>query len=83
MSAYFAFEQTSPAGDLKQFVFRLDDPAKIDEAHSILAGAEPLRVRVQGIVVKGAADYNPGGRFTSIRRPLASLRCRSKCVMPT
>ncbi|MBS80718.1 hypothetical protein [Variovorax sp.] len=63
MSAYFAFEQTSPAGDLKQFVFRLDDPAKIDEAHSILAGAEPLRVRVQGIVVKGAADYNPGWSF--------------------
>jgi hypothetical protein len=63
MSAYFAFEQTSPEGELKQFVFRLDDLAKIDEARRILAGSEPLKVHVQGTIIARAADYNPDWSF--------------------
>lgn len=63
MSAYFSFEQTTPKGDLKHFVFRLDDAAKIDEARQILGGAKPLKVHVQGTIVSTPVDYNPGWSF--------------------
>lgn len=63
MSAYFAFEQATPQGDLRRFVFRLDELAKIAEARRILAGAEPLKVHVQGTVVPQAQSYNPDWSF--------------------
>ncbi len=63
MSAYFAFEQMSPKGQLEQFVFRLDDPARIAQARSILATGEQLKVHVQGTVVAQSVDYNPGWSF--------------------
>lgn len=63
MSAYFVFEQTSPKGELNEFVFRLDDQAKIAEARRILATGEQLRVHVQGTVIGRPAEYNPGWSF--------------------
>ena len=63
MSAYFAFEQTSPKGELKQFVFRLDDPAKIAEARHILATSDELKGHVQGTIVQRPVDYNPSWSF--------------------
>lgn len=63
MSAYFYFEQTSPEGELKRFVFRLDDDVKILEARRILGGGDPLKVHVQGTVVPIRADYNPDWSF--------------------
>lgn len=63
MSAYFAFDQTSPEGDLRKFVFRLDDLDKIREARAILADITSLKVHVQGSIVPQRAEYNPGWSF--------------------
>lgn len=63
MSAYFAFEQTSPKGELKHFVFRLDDVAKILEARQILGDTELIKAHVQGTIIPKAADYNPDWSF--------------------
>ena len=63
MSAYFSFEQSSPSGALQHFVFRLDDPDKVEQARHILTSGEELRVHVQGTVIPKAADYNPGWGF--------------------
>ncbi len=63
MKAYFAFEQISPAGELKQFVFQLQDPAKIKEARRILASGDQLKMHVQGKIVPSPIDYNPGWAF--------------------
>jgi len=63
MSAYFAFEQISPEGELEQFVFRLDDPIRIEEARRILASGEKLKTHVQGTIVQRPVGYNPGWSF--------------------
>lgn len=63
MRAYFAFEQLIPSGELKQFVFQLNDAAKIEEARRILASGNQLKAHVQGKVVPRPADYNPGWSF--------------------
>ena len=61
-AAYFVFEQKSPEGELEQFVFKLTDQVKIDEARAILAEKRP-NDSVQGTVVQKQAPYNPGWSF--------------------
>lgn len=63
MTAYFVFEQLSPAGEAALFVFKLTDPSKIAAARSILQGTERDKVHVQGTVVKTRAPYNPNWSF--------------------
>ena len=63
MSAYFAFEQASPEGELKYFVIRLDDPVKIAHARRVVSGEDTLHVHVHGTVVPTAKPYNPDWSF--------------------
>lgn len=63
MAAYFAFEQASPTGEIKEFVFELTDEAKIAEARAILSAPDSSRVHVQGTVVRGRVPYNPAWSF--------------------
>lgn len=63
MSAYFKFHQTSPEGELKAFVFRLDDERKITEARAILKNPASIKGHVQGTIVSSPAPYNPGWSF--------------------
>ena len=58
MEAYFAFEQTSPKGDVNEFVFMLRDGDRIAEARQILQDPGATKVHVQGTVVKSRAPYN-------------------------
>ena len=62
-TAYFQFEQTSPKGELKTFVFKLVDDAKIAEARAILAQRNPTKVHVQGKIIARSASYNPPWSF--------------------
>ena len=41
------------------FIFKLTDPAKIQEARDILAGRQTDATQIMGIIVKEPADYNP------------------------
>jgi hypothetical protein len=59
MAAYFVFDQTSPSGDLNEFVFMLRDESRIEEARRILGDPASYKVHVQGKVVKRRAPYNP------------------------
>ena len=63
MSAYFVFEQSDPAGVIREFVFQLDDPIKIAEARKILTNSKALNRHVMGTVVQSRADYNPKWSF--------------------
>jgi len=63
MAAYFVFEQLSPDGELKEFVFKLEDELKIATAREILADPNSINSHVQGTIVSVAADYNPGWSF--------------------
>lgn len=63
MSAYFSFQQTSPKGELKNFVFRLDDERQIAEARAILKDSASIKNHVQGTIVPSPAPYNPGWSF--------------------
>lgn len=63
MGAYFAFEQVSPAGELKRFVFQLIEDKKIEHARDIIAGIEKTKVHVQGTVVPTRMAYNPDWSF--------------------
>lgn len=63
MSAHFSFQQTSPTGELKTFVFRLDDERMIAEARAILKDPASIKGHVQGTIVPSPAPYNPGWLF--------------------
>ncbi|WP_063749050.1 hemopexin repeat-containing protein [Streptomyces sp. NRRL B-24484] len=58
--AYFAFT-CQPASD--EFVFRLTDDAKIEEARKILRGEQKDRIHVLGRLIKRPASYNPGWSY--------------------
>jgi hypothetical protein len=51
MAAYFAFEQNSPKGERKIFVFKLIDKARISEARAILRQPHPTKDHVQGTII--------------------------------
>jgi len=63
MAAYFSFQQESPDGGLHEFIFKLEDAAKIDEARSILANPSATKVHVLGTIVTSPAPYNPAWSF--------------------
>jgi hypothetical protein len=63
VEAYFVFQQTSPAGDLKKFVFQLTDETKIKLARSILSDPNSARRHVQGTIIPKPATYNPEWSF--------------------
>ncbi len=63
MAAYFAFEQKSPKGELKHFVFKLVDETRISEARAILLQSHPTKNHVQGKIVISRAPYNPEWSF--------------------
>ena len=63
MPTYFVFEQETPQGDKREFVFELDDEAKIAEARAILANPRSLKNHVQGKIIAKSAAYNPGWSF--------------------
>ena len=63
MTAYFVFEQKSPKGELREFVFELHDEAKIAEARAILADTDTLKNHVQGTIIPRPIPYNPGWSF--------------------
>ncbi|WP_250501740.1 hypothetical protein [Caballeronia sp. AZ7_KS35] len=63
MEAYFVFEQESPDGKMKQFIFQLDNPTKIEEARRILRNGESLKVHVQGTIIPRPVAYNPDWSF--------------------
>ena len=63
MKAYFVFKQLDPRGTPQFFVFRLDDPDKIDEARNIVSGVEQAKVHVQGTIVQTPVPYNPMWSF--------------------
>jgi hypothetical protein len=62
-SAYFVFEQSTPKGELKEFVFQLTDANLISEARAILANPHSTKVHVQGKVITKSATYNPNWSF--------------------
>lgn len=45
MSAFFAFEQTSPAGDLKRFIFQFNEVKKILHARNIVEAKMHVQAR--------------------------------------
>jgi hypothetical protein len=55
-AAYFVFD--NPESPKETFVFKIDDPRKIQEARDILNGKQKDRVHVTGIIVKTCAPYN-------------------------
>src|SRR2546430_7434170 len=57
--AYFAFTDYSG----KEFVFRLDNEQRIEEARRILSGDEQMSVHVMGRIRKRPEPYNPGWSF--------------------
>lgn len=59
METYFVFDQTSPKGEVNEFVFMLRDDNKIAEARRILQDPDASKVHVQGKVIKARAPYNP------------------------
>ena len=63
MSAYFKFQQSSREGELKTFVFRLDDERKIAEARAILKNPDSIKGHVQGTIVPSPTPYNPDWSF--------------------
>jgi hypothetical protein len=63
MAAYFEFEQNSPKGERKTFVFKLTDNARINEARAILQQSHPTRNHVHGTIVTSKAPYNPEWSF--------------------
>src|SRR5690348_9783958 len=58
--AYFAF-QCLPAS--QEFVFKLTEDAKIEEARKILRGEQKDKIHVIGRLVKRPASYNPGWSY--------------------
>ena len=58
--AYFAFK-TYPSEP--EFVVKLTDPAKIQEARDILSGKETNQVHLLGRIKKQPVSYNPGWDF--------------------
>jgi len=63
MRAYFAFEQTSPNGDVNEFIFELTEQSKIDEARRILGDPLSAKRHVQGKIISGRTPYNPNWTF--------------------
>ncbi|WP_230330029.1 BP74-related protein [Nocardia aurantiaca] len=57
--AYFAFTDYSG----KEFVFKVDNEQRIDEARRILSGEETMSVHVMGRIRKQPVQYNPGWNF--------------------
>ncbi|CEP12278.1 hypothetical protein [Parasitella parasitica] len=60
-TAYFAF---ITQGAQEQFVFELNDDAKIAHARRILSGEETSRVHVHGRILKKPEPYNPRYDFS-------------------
>jgi hypothetical protein len=63
MTAFFSFEQADPEGVVHEFVFQLDDPAKIAEARSILSDPHPAKRHVMGTVIQSRVPYNSKWSF--------------------
>ncbi|MCX4151457.1 MULTISPECIES: hypothetical protein [Paraburkholderia] len=63
MSAYFLFEQESPEGERKSFIFQLNDGDKIAEARALLKDPESLKMHVEGKIISETAPYNPEWSF--------------------
>jgi hypothetical protein len=63
MPAYFAFHQLSPKGEIKEFVFQLENPKTIAEARAILRDHKTLKSHVQGTIVPRPVSYNSGWSF--------------------
>ncbi|WP_308163879.1 BP74-related protein [Nonomuraea sediminis] len=53
--AYFAFKDVSG----EEFIFKLTDPDRIEEARKILRGEETEKIHVMGRIIKRPAPYNP------------------------
>ncbi|CEP12280.1 hypothetical protein [Parasitella parasitica] len=60
-TAYFGF---ITQGTQEEFVFELNDDAKIAHARRILSGEETDRVHVLGRIIKGSQPYNPKFHFS-------------------
>lgn len=63
MNAYFVFEQVSPEGEKKEFVFELSDSKRIAEARTILSGSQSIKVHVQGKIIPNRVPYNLNWSF--------------------
>ncbi len=63
MSGYFVFTQTDPKGQLREFVFFVQDPAKAQEARAILSDPKATKRSVSGTIVRQPVWYNPGWSF--------------------
>ncbi|KQV15791.1 MULTISPECIES: hypothetical protein [unclassified Kitasatospora] len=46
-----------------EFIFKLTDDAKIEEARKILSGDEQNKAHVMGRIIKRAVPYNPGWSY--------------------
>lgn len=62
MAAYFEFEQPSPEGAPRTFVFAVAS-GETDRIRAILRSGETDRLHVQGTIVPERAAYNPGWSF--------------------
>ncbi|WP_406003310.1 calmodulin-binding protein [Streptomyces sp. NBC_00829] len=58
--AYFEFTDVTR----ERFVFKLTDPAKIQEARNVLSGQRKGNNHIIGKIVASPASYNPGWKFT-------------------
>ncbi len=62
-TAYFAFWQASPKGQINTFIFKLTDSEKILEARQILADTSMIKRHVHGTVRQSRMPYNPNWSF--------------------
>lgn len=63
MPSYFAFEQEDPKGRRHEFIFALEDEAKVLAARTILADPHGFKKAVSGTIVERPVWYNPGWSF--------------------
>jgi len=60
MEAFFAL---TTADNAPEFIFKLTDPARIEEARRILSGDEKSKIHVHGRLIKRPQPYNPRWSF--------------------
>jgi hypothetical protein len=63
MEAYFVFEQESPSGEVKEFIIKLIQESKIQEARQIIDDGKTIKKHVHGTIVKTRVAYNPNWSF--------------------